>query len=145
MMIMCDFCALSPIRRRQMLDKFRALLRTGGSILFDVYTLNAYNARQETSMFEVNLLNGFWSPNKYYGFLNTCKYESEKVILDKYSIFESNRCKTVYNWLQYFSLEQLKRELADCGLNIKEIYSDITGTSYDATGNEMAVVVMKSE
>lgn len=145
MMIMCDFCALSPGQRRQILEKFRTLLRPGGSILFDVYTLNAFDSREETSMFEVNLLNGFWSKDKYYWFLNSFKYENEKVILDKYSIFEVNQSKIVYNWLQYFGEQDLKRELADCGLRVEDIYSDVAGNIYDPQGNEMAVVAKTSE
>jgi 2-polyprenyl-3-methyl-5-hydroxy-6-metoxy-1,4-benzoquinol methylase len=145
MMIMCDFCALSPDQRRQMLQKFRTLLQPGGSILFDVYTLNAFNLREETLKFEQNMLNGFWSSDKYYGFLNTFKYDREKVILDKYSIFEANRTRTVYNWLQYFGLEDLKSELADCGLKIKDVFADVTGKPFDPAAYEMAVVVELSK
>jgi len=140
LMIMCDFCALSPLQRRQILEKFRTLLRPDGSVLFDVYTLNAFRKRQETLMLDVNLLNGFWSKNKYYGFLNTYKYESEKVILDKYSIFEPDKSRIIYNWLKYFGLEDLKRELEDCGLRIREIYSDVAGNAYDPDKDEMAVI-----
>ena len=74
LMIMCDFCALSPSQRRQMLSKFHMLLETGGSLLLDVYSLTAFEQREETTKFERNLLDGFWSPNKYYGFLNRFKY-----------------------------------------------------------------------
>lgn len=144
-MIMCDFCALSPEQRRQILQKFRTHLRPDGSILFDVYTLNAFKARQKTSVCEINLLNGFWSPNRYYGFLNSFKYEDEKVVLDKYSIFEANQSKTIYNWLQYFSVEGLKSELLDCGFIVTDLYSDVAGNTYDWQGNEMAVVAQISE
>lgn len=54
MMIMCDFCALSPMQRRHLLKKFCTMLRPGGSLLFDVYTMNAFDGRKETSTFEVN-------------------------------------------------------------------------------------------
>ena len=73
-MIMCDYCALSPEQREQLLQKFYKLLKPDGSILLDVYTLEAYEKREEQSIYEVNLLNGFWSPKKYYGFLNVFKY-----------------------------------------------------------------------
>jgi len=48
-------------------------MEPGGSVLLDVYSLTAFEQREETAMVEANLLNGFWSPNKYYGFLNTFK------------------------------------------------------------------------
>jgi SAM-dependent methyltransferase len=82
LMIMCDFCALSPIQRKKMLSKFHTILEPGGSVLLDVYSLKTFEQREETAAYETNLLNGFWSLNKYYGFLNTFKYEEEKLILE---------------------------------------------------------------
>jgi len=67
------------------------MLEQGGSVLLDVYSLNAFEKRTETALYEANLLDGFWSPNRYYGFQNTFKYEKEKVVLDKYTIVEAGR------------------------------------------------------
>ena len=142
-MIMCDFCALSPAQRKQLLRKFHTLLEPGGYILLDVYSLNAFAQRTEVAIYETNLLNSFWSQNKYYGFLNTYKYEKEKVVLDKYTIIEPGRTRTVYNWLQYFSPEELEKEFAGNGLEIIEFYSDVAGAPFDNTSGEFAVVVKK--
>jgi 2-polyprenyl-3-methyl-5-hydroxy-6-metoxy-1,4-benzoquinol methylase len=38
LMIMCDFCALSPTQRNEILSKFHKILRPGGSVLLDVYS-----------------------------------------------------------------------------------------------------------
>ena len=105
LMIMCDFCALSPSQRSRLLEKFHFLLAPGGSVLLDVYSLNAFREREEASSYGANLLDGFWSPQKYYGFLNTFKYQDEKLILDQYTIVEPGRTRTVYNWLQHFAPE----------------------------------------
>jgi cyclopropane fatty-acyl-phospholipid synthase-like methyltransferase len=143
LMIMCDFCALSPIQRKQMLGKFRTFLEPGGSVLLDVYSLTAFDQREETAMYEANLLNGFWSPNKYYGFLNTFKYEKEKVVLDEYTLIEEARTRTIYNWLQYFSPETLEREFVECGLAVEKLYSDVAGSPFDSESKEFAVVAKK--
>jgi hypothetical protein len=140
---MCDFCALSPTQRKKMLGKFQTFLEPGGSVLLDVYSLNAFEQREEIAKYEFNLLDGFWSPNNYYGFLNTFKYEKEKVVLDKYTLIEADRTRTVYNWLQYFSLEALKREFAECKFTVDELYSDVAGTPFDPKANEFAVVAKK--
>ncbi|KJS00359.1 MAG: hypothetical protein VR65_12635 [Desulfobulbaceae bacterium BRH_c16a] len=50
--------------------KFYKTLKPDGSVLLDVYSLAAFDLRKEEAIHEVNLLNGFWSPNTYYGFLN---------------------------------------------------------------------------
>ncbi len=143
LMIMCDFCALSPAQRKKMLTKFHTFLEPGGLVLVDVYSLNAFEQREETALYEANLLDGFWSANKYYGFQNTFKYEREKVVLDKYTIIEADRTRTIYNWLQYFSPETLEREFTECGFAIEKIFSDVAGTPFDSKANEFAVVAKK--
>jgi len=140
LMIMCDFCALSPAQRGKMLSKFQAIIKPGGSVLLDVYSLKAFGRRQETAIYEANLLDGFWSPDKYYGFLNTFKYDGENVVLDKYTIIEPARTRTVYNWLQYFSPEAIEKEFAECGFAIEGLFSDVAGSQFDADAEEFAVV-----
>jgi 2-polyprenyl-3-methyl-5-hydroxy-6-metoxy-1,4-benzoquinol methylase len=143
LMMMCDFCALSPIQRKKMLAKFHKFLEPGGCVLLDVYSYNAFEQREETAMYEANILNGFWSPNMYYGFLNTFKYKSEKVVLDKYTLVEADRTRTVYNWLQYYSPEDLVREFLECGFAIEEFFSDVAGSPYDSQAKEFAVIAKK--
>jgi SAM-dependent methyltransferase len=139
MMIMCDFCALSPVQRKRLLSRFHTILKPGGSVLLDVYSLPAFEKREETATYELNQLNGFWSPNRYYGFLNTFKYDDEKVVLDKYTIIGSDRTRTVYNWLQYFAPEDLEREFTDAGFSVKKFYSDVAGTPFNQNSAEFAI------
>ena len=140
LMIMCDFCALSPGQRQAMLSKFHRILKPGGSVVLDVYSVSAFEQKEEIATYEVNQLNGFWSPEKYYGFMNTFKYPEEKLALDKYTIIEPHRTREVYNWLQHFEPDDLERELAEAGFAIEEIYSDVAGTPYDSASSEFAVV-----
>ena len=143
LMIMCDFCALSPAQRKKMLSKFFAILKPGGSVLLDVYSLTAFDQREEAAIYEANLLNGFWSPNKYYGFLNTFKYDKERVALDKYTLIEASRIWTVYNWLQYFSSETLEKEFVEGEFTVEKLYSDVAGSPFDPDNTEIAVVAKK--
>lgn len=140
LMIMCDFCALSPTQRKGLLNKFFRILKPGGSVLLDVYSLSAFEKKEEVAAYELNQLNGFWSPNKYYGFINTFKYDKEKVALDKYTIIELDRTREVYNWLQYFAPEDLEKEFIEAGFSVKGLYSDVAGTSYDRKSSEFAVI-----
>jgi len=142
-MIMCDFCALSPEQRAKLLSKFKVLLNSGGAVLLDVYSLNAFDQKAESAIYEKNQLNGFWSPDDYYAFVNTFKYEAEKVTLDKYTIIESGRARTVYNWLQYFSPDALEREFSDCGFIIENIFSDVAGSPFDGGNTDFAIVAKK--
>jgi 2-polyprenyl-3-methyl-5-hydroxy-6-metoxy-1,4-benzoquinol methylase len=142
-MIMCDYCALSPEQRKIMLIKFFSLLKPGGSVLLDVYSLNSFNQKVESASYELNQLNSFWSPEDYYCFVNTFKYEEEKVTLDKYTIIEESRTRTVYNWLQHFSKDSLRDEFEENGFKIEEIYSDVAGKTFASESTEIAIVAKK--
>jgi 2-polyprenyl-3-methyl-5-hydroxy-6-metoxy-1,4-benzoquinol methylase len=142
-MIMCDFCALSPEQRKMMLSKFYSLLKPGGSVLLDVYSLNNFDQKEESATYELNQLNSFWSPEDYYCFVNTFKYKEEKVTLDKYTIIEESRTRTVYNWLQHFSKESLQDEFEENGFKVEDFYSDVAGSSFDPETSEIAVVAKK--
>ena len=127
-----------------MLSKFYTFLKSGGSILFDIPSLKAFAKREETTVYEVNLMNNFWSPRKYYGFLHTFKYDKEKVILDKYTIIEANRTRIFYTWLQYFSREMIENELKTHGFSINDFFSDVAGSVCDSESEVFAIVAGKA-
>ena len=142
-MIFCDFCALSPVQRRTLLAKFYTFLKPGGSVLLDVHSLNTFNSRDEVAIYERNQLDGFWSPEDYYGFLNIFKYDEEKITLDKYTIFEEARTRVVYNWLQYFSQDSLREEFEWKGFEAEALYSDVAGSTFSPESPDMAIVARK--
>jgi cyclopropane fatty-acyl-phospholipid synthase-like methyltransferase len=139
-MIMCDFCALSPSQRTVLLRKFRSLLAAGGMILLDIYSARMFDQREETAVYAPDLMDGFWSPEEYYGFLNTFKYEKERLVLDKYTIVERDRTRVIYNWLQCFTQQEIENELTDCGLRVAEYWGDVAGSNYDPNATEFAIV-----
>jgi hypothetical protein len=139
-MIMCDFCVLNPEQRKKMLLKFKSLLKSRGSLLLDVYSITGFEKREESATYEWNQLNGFWSQEDYYCFVNTFKYKKEKVILDKYTIIEESRKRVVYNWLQYYSEKSLVKELEANGFAIEYLFSDVSGKAYTSDSTEMAII-----
>jgi len=143
LLIFCDLCVLSPVQRKTMLNKFYTFLKPGGSLLLDVYSLTEYGKCKENTLYEVDLSNGLWSSNRYFGFSNTFKYETDKVVLDKYTIIEKSRTRTIYNWLQYFSAESIEKEVKECGFKIENLYSDVTGLPFESDSKEIAVVARK--
>jgi len=66
------------------------------------------------------------------------------VVLDKYTIVTDSKIKTVYNWLQYFSPQELKKEFERCGLNIVEQYANVAGNEFVPDGDEFAIVAKKA-
>ena len=142
-LLLCDFCALSPSQRKTMLKKFYKFLKPDGSVLIDVYSLNAFNQREEAETYEHSRLDGFWSPENYYCFQNIFKYDEEKVVLDKYTIIEEKRTRVVYNWLQYYSEDSLRKEFEENGFKVEGFYSDVTGTTTSPESLEIVIIAKK--
>ena len=143
-MIMCDFSVLSPEQRKQLLSKFHSLLKPGGSVLLDVHSLSCFEQRQESATYELNQLQGFWSPEDYYCFVNTFKYDREKVILDKYTIIEPSRQRVVYNWFQCYSQDSLAQVFRDNGFDVEAFYADVAGQAFSSESAEMAIGARKA-
>jgi SAM-dependent methyltransferase len=141
MMIMCDFCALSPGQRGQLLQRVGELLAPGGAFLFDVNSLAFYDTWEETVAYSYEMMDGFWSSEPYYGFLNTFRYDEEKVVLEHYLIVERERQAEYFNWFQHYSLESLTAEVEAAGLVVDEAFGDVAGEAIDASLPEFAVVV----
>lgn len=131
---------LWTVKRQWILSTFRRILKPGGTVLLDVYSLAAFKHREEAVTYEMSRLNGFWSPNKHYVFRNTFKYEAEKVILDKYSIIDPDHTRQVYNWFQYFAPEDPAVEFGRADFFVKGFYADVAGTPYDPESNEFAII-----
>lgn len=143
-LIMCDFGVLSPKQRKQLLNVIYKSLKPGGKLLLDVYSLAGFDQKQECAIYERNQLFGFWSEKDYFTFVNTFKYQNEKLILDKYTVFEEQgKTFTIYNWFQYFSLEGLTNELKQAGFSQPEYFADVSGTCYGKNNTEFAVIVTK--
>jgi len=142
MMIMCDFCALSPEQRAVMLETFRSVLAPGGAILLDVYGPNMFESREEWVSFAPRLMDGFWADSDYYGFQQTFRYEQELLLLDKYTIVEPARTRRIYNWLQCFTPVRLEREFQEHGLRITERMGSVAGDPYAPDSTEFAVVAV---
>ena len=145
LMIMCDFCALSFEQRKMLIEKFYSILKPGGSVLLDVYSTNAFDKRQESATYELNQLDNFWSADKYYAFVNTFIYPDEKVTLDKYTIIEAKRTRTIFNWLQHFTTDTLQAEFTSAGFDITNLYADVAGSQFIPTTDEFAIIAKKNE
>ena len=148
-MIMCDFCALGPDQRGHLLRRFAEILKPGGAVLLDVYSEAAFGRRESATVCERNLMDGFWSPTDYLGFQHTIKYAAEKVVLDHYTILDPSQdppvvLHTIYNWLQYFTPEALRREFEDAGFSVEEILGDVAGAPYSEDADEFAVIARKA-
>ncbi|HEX2883534.1 MAG TPA: methyltransferase domain-containing protein [Candidatus Limnocylindria bacterium] len=140
LMIYCDYGAMGPDQRRRLLERVRALLAPGGAFVFDVDSMAAFEDREEAVAYAPRLMDGFWSAQPYYGFLNTFVYPTERASLDRYVIVEADRTRMFSTWVTYFDPEPLETELGAAGFRIDRLLADVAGAPYDPAAHEFAVV-----
>lgn len=143
-LIYCDLCALDPGRRGRLLERVASRLAPGGAVLLDVFSEVAFEGRSESAEHARDLMGGFWAPAGYWGFRDTFVYGAERVVLDKYTIVQPARVRTVHNWLQYYSWSRLVQELEAAGLEVIERYGDVAGRSPAAGDEVMAVIARRA-
>lgn len=141
--IYLDLCPLSTAQRKTLLGIFYDCLKKEGSIILDVLSVNHFNSVNEKKTYDYSPKNGFWAPGPYYEFINTFKYDDELLILDKHTIVDKTRTREVFNWLQCYSPDSLRKEFEENGFQIEEHYSDISGTPYKQDARDIAIVAKK--
>lgn len=140
LLIFCDFCALSPAQRQQLLATFREHLADGGSIVLDVHSLVMFEEFEERVGYGRRQLGSFWTDEDYFSFTNQFKYEAEQVTLDKYSIFTPTRTFEIYNWLQHFDQASLAAEFTTSDLTITDWFANVAGEPFDPRSHTFAIV-----
>jgi len=138
---MGDFCDWNPARRKNLVRECSALLKAGGPILLDACRPAVFPGQEERAAYRKNLLDRFWPPNPYCGFLNTFKYPGATVALGQYAIVEPNGIRSFCDWLQYYSPGDPEAPASGFGLTIREMRSDVAGARYDPGPGEFAVVM----
>jgi len=120
-LIYCDLCALSPTQRQQLYKQIRQSLRPEGRFVFDVFSLKALDGFTEHHSYGRNYMHGFWSDNPYYTFHNAFYYRSDHASLDHFTVVEADQSWDVYNWMQYFSHDTIRRELEENGFDVVDM------------------------
>jgi hypothetical protein len=113
-------------------------------LLVDVYERPPVFGAYTVDRLWPDLLDGFFSANEYFGFLNTFRYEEERVSLDKYTIIERGGIRRFDNWLQYYGVDELTAELADNGFVVRDVYANVAGDAYQEGSPTIAVAAQAS-
>ncbi|WP_456272388.1 class I SAM-dependent methyltransferase [Bacillus sp. AK031] len=141
-LIYCDYGALAPNDRRQLLQNIRKSLKKGGRFLLDVFTEQKYNDFSEGNSWYVKDNGGFWSPEEHIALTQNAKYEDDSS-LEQTTIITKQKTETYNIWHQYFTKEMIVGELEEAGFTLLSIYNDVTGKEYHEGNDTMALLVEK--
>jgi len=143
-LIYTDFSVLSPTQRTTLLGRIRKMLNPGGHLVMDAAGMGSFAVKEECTLIEGNLMNGFWSEHDYVGIQLTFVYPEEHLSLDRYIIVEPNETWQVFNWFQYFTQESLQTELIAAGFNVDQMVGELTGKPLKTNSDLIGVIASVS-
>jgi 2-polyprenyl-3-methyl-5-hydroxy-6-metoxy-1,4-benzoquinol methylase len=138
-----DYCVLSPRQRQGLLASIHAMLRPGGSFLFDVFSRPQFGQCAEEFVCERRLMNGFWAGGDYFGFKVTHLYPEQYLSLDRYLIVEPKRRREIFNWMQYFTPDEVEAELKTAGFETAAIFDLASGGKWIETAAPFGILARK--
>jgi SAM-dependent methyltransferase len=139
-LIYTDYSVLSPTQRASLLGRIRKMLNPGGRLVMDVAGMGSLAAKQECTLIENNLMQGFWAEGDYVGIQRNFVYPDECLSLDRYVIVEPAETWQVFNWFQYFTPESLREELVSAGFSVEQMYGGLRGEPLETDGDFIGVI-----
>lgn len=142
-LIYTDLCVLSPEQRATFLSRMRKMLNPGGQIVIDVAGMGLFNKKQELTLIENQLMNGFWSEDEYVGIQCSFLYPHINLSLDRYMIVEPNESWEIFNWLQHFTPKSIEHELSRAGFAVDQMTAGLSGESLVEESDYIAVIASR--
>lgn len=143
-LIWCDYGALIPEDRHNLLDRVYRALKPGGLFLLDVFTPQWNFGRKESTSWEVCEHGGFWSPNPHIC-LNAQYYYGESIGMGRTVIVEDGNIRSFNIWDTCFTKQSLSEEIQLHRFISVDYYSDVEGKPYEESSPTLCAVMKKQE
>ncbi|MCL2619613.1 MAG: methyltransferase domain-containing protein [Defluviitaleaceae bacterium] len=139
-LIYCDYGALIPEERQNLLGRINKALKPGGLFVLDVFTPKSGTDSQTTTEYPDG---GFFSPNPHTCHAATFFYD-DLAKATKYTIVEGHNIRTFNLWDCFFTPQTLSDEVATHGFTIKNVYADFTGNPFTKESETICAVLVKN-
>jgi SAM-dependent methyltransferase len=143
MQIYGELNTFSDEKRDELLAKVYRALKPGGFFVFDItarITRMKYGLKNRWYISE----GGFWRPGKHLVLEQGFDYPENDVWLDQYIVADESGAVSVYRcWFHDYSLSNITLVLEKAGFQIRKIWNDLTGASYQEGGEWIAIAAQK--
>ncbi len=142
-MIYCDMGTHSDHDRNKLLENIYSSLAVNGVLIFDVFTEDLMQDKQEAKNWEYAPSGGFWDENEYLLLSQTFHFPANKAFAYQYNLLTENKNKHFIVWERYYSEDEIKTILQEIGFREISIYKNIiTGNDF-TSDKEMFIVARK--
>lgn len=141
-LIYCDYPALIPEERNELLRRVYRALKPNGLFVFDVFTSLSHAGRRENKSWAMYPNGGFWSAKPHIC-LGAGYFYGETVAVDRTVVIEDQAVRCYNIWDACFNKESLLAEVSPAGFSELGFYSDATGTPYSDESPTICAVLIK--
>jgi len=142
-MISQDYGVLSTDQRKLLLKNVHTVLKPDGVFAFDVASMSAYDAFEETSQATWSSEEkGFWRPHPFIVMQNRFFYPEASGTCDLYALLDETL--TVYRiWQTYFTPESIAKELEENGFMMLEANANLSCDDWTLESMTIGVICKK--
>ena len=143
-LIYCDFGALSDENRDLLLEKIHRALKPGGVFVFDIFTRHNREHRAANNWYVSET--GFWRPQPHLVLEQSFHYEAEDVFMHQHIVIDGNGEMAIYRIYDHvYSAETVSGLMAENGFEVRDIWSDLTGTPYAEDSGLLGIAARKTQ
>ena len=139
-LINCDYGALIPDERHNLLRRVRRALTRGSLFLFDVFTPESDRGKADRRTWEAYSDGGFMSPKPHIR-LDADYYYGDTAAGGRIVVIEAQRVRCFNLWNCYFTRQSLIDEAAPAGFEPVSFYNDVAGAPYTADTPRLCAVL----
>ena len=138
-----DFGTLLKDEMHVLLDKINNALKPGGYFVFDILTPKYYESAEDKSNWYIEA-GGFWNPAAHMVLENNFYYPEESASLYQILVVSETGNIDVYRIYQtFFTLPIIKSLLEQHSFIIKNVFNDLSGTTFDENSKTMGIFAQK--
>jgi len=142
-LIYCDYAALVPDERKQLLQKIFRALRPGGILILDVFTAQIRRGKQERTIWTYHENGGFWNPDPHLCLEARYYYDNMRVQAEKYIVVTPTDIREYIVWDTVYDAPALRDELSAVGFARCELFDDVMGQPYTGMADTMCALARK--
>ena len=144
LLIYGDYCALSPVDRKQLLKIVWRSLTKGGQFVLDVTTRECRKKLGRSKGWYA-AESGFWGEKRHIVLEQGFDYPEELIYLDQYIVIdEDDGIRVFRDWFQDFSVDLIRKELEVGEFHVLGLYADLLGNSFAEDSEWIGIVAEKN-
>ncbi|KXZ21036.1 class I SAM-dependent methyltransferase [Bacillus nakamurai] len=133
----------SPANRRKILKNIHRGLKSGGLVLLDVLSETSYEKFEQNLMWRLSGKDNLFSNKKHLTLYASLKYPNKVTLAKNIVVFDDGELINYNYWNQYFSIEDLEKEVNNAGFTLEKVYADVNGGDYVNNSEFFAAVLKK--